>query len=286
MAKILDGKELSLKIKNQLKDEIDKNILSKGLKQPCLAVIIVGNDMASKIYVNGKVKACNEVGIKSSVFSLDENATQTELETVISKLNKDKNVHGILLQLPLPKHLNSNSALNLIDPQKDVDGLTNTNLGKLVAGDDKGYFPCTPLGVVTLLKAYEIELSGKNVTVIGRSVLVGKSLALLLTKEDATVTLCHSRTKNLKFITKHSDIVVCAVGKAQFLKADMIKKNTIVVDVGMNRDEHGKVCGDCSFEDVSKIASFITPVPGGIGPMTITMLLKNLLKAYNSIQKQ
>lgn len=278
MATILDGKALSLKIRNQLKDKVQTEYLDKNKAVPELAVILVGDDMASKVYVAGKVKACFEVGIKVNVINLDEKTKQKTLNHTIQVLNKDKAIGGILLQLPLPKHLNSSEALNLIAPEKDVDGLTNTNLGKLLVGDTTGRVPCTPLGIYTLLKEYNIDLAGKNAVVIGRSILVGKPMALLLTRHNVTVTLCHSYTKDIEKTTKKADIIVCAVGKKGFLKESMVKQGAVVVDVGINRNKAGHLCGDVDFNKVSRKASYITPVPGGVGPLTIAMLLQNLLK--------
>lgn len=278
MAIILDGKALSLKIRNELKEKVQTEYLDKNKAIPELAVILVGNDMASKVYVAGKVKACFEVGIKVNVINLDEKIKQSVLNHTIRTLNKNKDIGGILLQLPLPEHLNSSEALNLIDPNKDVDGLTNTNLGKLIVGDPSGRVPCTPLGIYTLLNEYGITIAGKNAVIIGRSILVGKPMSLLLTKNNATVTLCHSYTKNTEKITKKADIIICAVGKKNFLKESMVKQDAVVVDVGINRNKAGKLCGDVDFAKVSRKASYITPVPGGVGPLTIAMLLQNLLK--------
>lgn len=275
MAVIIDGKALSAKLRSQLKADIENNLTSKGLKAPKLMVVLVGNDPASQIYVKNKVKACSDVGIISDTIILPETTSQQTLDEVITKLNKDKTVNGILLQLPLPKHLDSKKTLNLISPEKDVDGLTNVNLGKLVNGDSTAIKSCTPSGVMEMLKEYSIPISGKKVAIINRTNLVGKPLSLLMTGADGTVTLCHSKTQNLKDITLTSDIVVTAVGKKNFITADMIKKGSTVIDVAIVRDENGKVCGDVDFENVSKKASHITPVPGGCGPMTITMLLKN-----------
>lgn len=278
MAVVIDGKELSAKIRAQLKVEIENNFTSKGLQPPKLTVVLVGNDPASQIYVKNKVKACNDVGIISDAKILPENTSQEELDKVITTLNADKSVNGILLQLPLPKHLNSQQTLNLICPEKDVDGLTNVNLGKLINGDKSAIKSCTPSGVMEMLRAYNISLSGKRVAIINRSILVGKPLSILMTNADATVTLCHSKTQNLKEITSNCDIIVTAVGKRNFITSDMIKDNSVIIDVAIVRDELGTVCGDVDFENVSKKAGFISPVPGGCGPMTITMLLKNTVK--------
>ncbi len=285
MAILLNGLAVSTKIREDIKEEISDKIISKSLRAPTLSVILVGNDMASNVYVAGKVKACDSVGIKCEVYKLEENTKQRELNGLITKLNKNKEVDGILVQLPLPTKLNTSKALNLINPKKDVDGLTNLNLGKLLVGDPSGFVPCTALGILKLLKAYDIELTGKNVAIIGRSLLVGKPTAQLLTKENATVTLCHTKTVNLPHITKNSDVIVSAVGKAGFIKQSMVKEGAIIIDVGINRDKKGKICGDTDFNKVSKLSSYITPVPGGIGPMTIAMLLNNVLKAYKKTKK-
>lgn len=285
MAILLNGLALATKIRGDIKEEISSKILSKNLRAPTLSVVLVGDDMASKVYVAGKVKACDEAGIKCEVYKLEENTNQRELNNLITKLNKSKEVDGILLQLPLPPKLNTSKALNLINPKKDVDGLTNLNLGKLLVGDPSGFVPCTAMGILKLIQANNIDLTGKNVAIIGRSLLVGKPTAQLFTKENATVTLCHTKTVNLPHITKHSDIIVSAVGKANFIKSSMVKQGVVIVDVGINRDKNGKVCGDVNFKSVSKIASFITPVPGGVGPMTIAMLLNNVLSSYKKTKK-
>ena len=275
---ILDGSKLALQLQAEIKEKIQK--ITKSKKAVKLSVILVGDDMASKIYVAGKTRACVQAGIKFDLIKLPAKTSQKKLEDTIKELNADKDVTGILLQLPLPTHLNSSKALNCIDPEKDVDGLTDINLGRLFVGDTNGLIPCTPRGIMVLLGLNKIDLVGKNVAMIGRSNLVGKPLSLLLTQANATVTLCHTKTQNLSEITKKSDIVITAVGKRNFITADMIKKGGVVVDVGINRNEQGKVCGDVDFVKVSKKASAITPVPGGVGPMTITMLMNNLVIAY------
>lgn len=280
MAIIMDGKALAEKIKMELKSDLENNCLSLGHRRPRLAVILVGNDMASGVYVSNKVKACEKVGIKVDVVRMEEATKQADLNRAIRELNRDESVDGILMQMPLPNHLNSSEALNLISPEKDVDGLTNISLGKLLVGDHSGFVSCTPSGVIEFFKEYNINLSGKNVVVIGRSILVGKPLALLLLQNNATVTICHSRTKNLKSITKRADVVISAVGKENLITPDMIKKNAVVVDVGINRDANNKLCGDVDFAHVSEVAGYITPVPGGVGPMTIAMLLRNVMIAY------
>lgn len=279
MATIIDGRALSVKIKEKLKETIQTELLDKGKPAPTLAVILVGDNMASKVYVSGKVKACNEVGINSIMVKLPYDIDQKTLNDNIKKLNSDKSVNGILLQLPLPNQLDANIALNLISPEKDVDGLTNINLGKLMSNDPTVIRSCTPLGVVTMLQEYGVDIYGKSVAIINRSMLVGKPLALMLTQLNATVTVCHTKTPNTKEICQNSDIIVSAVGIKNFIKKDMVKPGAAVIDVGIVRDEGSKkICGDVDFENVSKVAGFISPVPGGSGPMTITMLLKNTVQ--------
>lgn len=274
---ILDGKSFSNKIKEQVKLDVSK-LVEKGYNAPTLAVVIVGEDGPSQIYVNNKKNACAFVGINSVSVELPTKTTQAQLEAELNRLDKDKSINGILLQLPLPKGLDERRALNCISPAKDVDGLTNLSLGKLVSGE-QCLTACTPTGIISLLKEYNVELSGKNVVIINRSNLVGKPLAHLMLNENATVTVCHSRTKNVSFYTKHADIVVTAVGRKNFLTADMIKRGAVVVDVAIVRLENG-LCGDADFENVSKKAKLITPVPGGVGPLTIASLMQNTVKAY------
>ena len=287
MATIIDGKELSKEIKQKLKFTIESELLSKGKSAPRLAVVLVGNNMASKVYVSGKIKACKEVGIISESITLDENITQEELNSKILELNADKKVNGILLQLPLPSHLNPNEAINLISPEKDVDGLTNVNLGKLISNDPSVIRSCTPLGVVTMLQSYGIDIEGKNIAIINRSILVGKPLYLMLTQLHGTVTMCHTRTKDIKAVTLNSDIIVSAVGVKNFITKDMVKPGAVVIDVGIVRDEKtNKICGDVDFENVKEVAGYISPVPGGSGPMTITMLLKNTVNTTLSQNKK
>ena len=287
MATILDGKELSKEIKQKLKMTIETELIAKGKSAPRLAVVLVGNNMASKVYVSGKIKACKEVGIISDTITLPEDTTQEQLNEKIKELNADKKINGILLQLPLPGHLNPNVAINLISPEKDVDGLTNVNLGKLISNDPSVIRSCTPLGVVTMLQSYGVEIEGKNIAIINRSILVGKPLYLMLTQLNGTVTMCHTRTKDIKAVTLNSDIVVSAVGIKNFITKDMIKPDAVVIDVGIVREEKSnKICGDVDFEEVSKVASYITPVPGGTGPMTITMLLKNTVNTTLSQNKR
>ena len=267
--KILDGKALALKIRAELKDKI-----AALHKKIGLAVVLVGSDPASQIYVRNKIKACEEVGIQSYSYVLPETATQKQVEDLLDELAASKHIDGILLQLPLPKGLNGESAMAHIPVEKDVDGFSAENLGLLALNKD-GMVSCTPFGVMKILENDEIELTGKNAVVIGRSDTVGKPMAMLLLNANATVTVCHSKTKNLKEICKQADLIVCAIGKAKFVTADMVKDGAVVVDVGINRDENGKICGDVDFENVKEKTSYITPVPGGVGPMTITMLMYN-----------
>ena len=278
-ATIISGRELSLKIKEKLKETIQVELLDKGKPAPTLAVVLVGENMASKVYVSGKIKACNEVGITSEFVKLPYDIDQKTLNDQIKKLNSDKKINGILLQLPLPQGLDANEALNLISPEKDVDGLTNINLGKLMSNDDTVIRSCTPLGVVTMLQEYGIEIQGKSIAIINRSLLVGKPLALMLTQLNGTVTVCHTKTPDIKAVCLNSDIIVSAVGVKNFITKDMVKPGATVIDVGIVRDEKtNKLCGDVDFENVSKVAGYISPVPGGSGPMTITMLLKNTVQ--------
>lgn len=278
MATVIDGKALSDKIREEIKREIAEKLVNVGHPAPKLVVILVGDDPASKIYTSNKTKACQNVGIVSETITLPKNISQGELEITIKELNADKTVNGILLQLPLPNGLDSNKALNLISAEKDVDGLTNVNLGKLISGDKSAIGSCTPSGIIEMFREYGISLEGKNAVIVNRSILVGKPLQIMMTSLNATVTLCHSKTRDLKSFTKNADILVTAVGKKNFITADMIKENAVVIDVAIVRDETGKVCGDVDFDNVIKKANFITPVPGGCGPMTITMLLNNALK--------
>ena len=277
---ILNGTQCAFEIKEELKNNIEKNFFEKGRPAPKLVVIMVGNNPASQVYVAGKSKACAQVGIASQIFHLEETATEDEVANVIKSLNEDSSVDGILLQLPVPDHINGQKMIDLISPEKDVDGLTKINLGKLVSNDKSGLFGCTPSGVIELLKHNKIELKSKDVVIINRSLLVGKPLAFMFLNENATPIMAHSKTKNLTEKTKNADIVVVAVGKKHFLTEDMVSEGAIVVDVGINRDEETKkICGDVDFDNVSKKASWITPVPGGAGPMTIAMLLKNTYKS-------
>lgn len=276
MAKIIDGKQISLDIKNELKEKVAK-YKEQGI-EITLAVVKVGNDPASAVYVRNKEKACEYVGINSKTLALPEETTEEELLNVVKELNEDKNVNGILVQLPLPKHIDESKVLLTIDSTKDVDGFHPVNVGKMVIGEDT-FLPCTPAGIIEMIKRTDIDIEGKECVVIGRSNIVGKPMAMLMLKENATVTIAHSRTKDLKEVTKRADIIVVAIGKAKFVTADYVKEGAVVIDVGMDRDENGKLCGDVDFESVSKVASAITPVPGGVGPMTVTMLLVNCLRS-------
>lgn len=276
MYQLIDGKLLAQKTREKLKKEVEDlkaiNIVPK------LAVILVGNDPASKVYVRNKSKACQEVGIEYEEILLDENTTMDKLLSIIKKLNDRKDINGILLQSPIPKGLNIQEAFNLIDYRKDVDGFNPINIGKLLTGQDC-FISCTPFGIMKMFEEYNINLTGKNAVVIGRSNIVGKPMAQCLLNKNATVTICHSKTKNIGKITKTADIIVSAVGKINMVTKEMVKPGAVVIDVGMNRNEEGKLVGDVDFEDVSKVSSYITPVPGGVGPMTIAMLLNNVVKA-------
>ncbi|MGL4308218.1 MAG: bifunctional methylenetetrahydrofolate dehydrogenase/methenyltetrahydrofolate cyclohydrolase FolD [Cetobacterium sp.] len=276
---ILDGKHISQKIKNLIKDEVE-NIKEKIGKIPGLAVIQVGDNAASKVYVNSKVKQCLEIGIESKKYHLEENITEDILLELIDVLNKDETIDGILVQLPLPKHIDEKKIMEKISINKDVDGFKAENVGKVLLGDKTALVSCTPLGILTLLKEYKIELEGKDVVIIGRSNIVGKPMAALLINEGSTVTICHSKTKNLVEKTKMADILIVAVGKENLINKEMIKDGAIIVDVGINRTKEGKLTGDVDFENVKDNVSYITPVPGGVGPMTIATLLNNTLVAF------
>lgn len=277
MAKILDGKAVSQRVKNALKDETEKFIEKYGIK-PGLAVVIVGDDPASRVYVNSKKKACAEIGYYSEEHALPESTTEDELLSLVEKLNGDEKIHGILVQLPLPKHIDEEKIINAINPKKDVDAFHPVNVGKIMIGNFD-FLPCTPAGVMELIDDAGIDLTGKNCVVVGRSNIVGKPQAMLLLHKNATVTICHSKTKNIKEITRNADVLVAAVGRAQMFDGDYIKDGAVVIDVGMNRLENKKLVGDVDFESAEKKASYITPVPGGVGPMTIAMLMKNTLTA-------
>ncbi len=276
MAEIICGKTVSAAKRLDIKNRVEE-LKNKGVTTG-LAVIIVGNNSASRVYVNNKKKACEEVGIESFEFALPEETTQEELLNLIDKLNNDSKVDGILCQLPLPSHIDEQAVINSIDPKKDVDAFHPENVGHIMIGDYT-FLPCTPAGIMEMLKFYNIDVKGKKCVVIGRSNIVGKPMAMLLLKENGTVEICHSRTENLKEETLTADILVAAVGKAYFVTEDMVKDGAVVIDVGMNRNDEGKLCGDVDFDNVKEKASFITPVPGGVGPMTITMLLENTVRA-------
>lgn len=275
MAQIIDGKLISTQIKDELKEEVI------GLKEqgilPCLAVIQVGNDPASSVYVNNKKKACAYIGIDSKSYELEESISQEELLNLIQELNADTSVNGILVQLPLPKHIDENEVIHAIVPEKDVDGFHPETVGNMCIGS-KGFLPCTPAGVIQLLKRSNIDITGKECVVVGRSNIVGKPMALLLLRENGTVTIAHSKTQDLKAITKRADILVAAVGKPKFITADYVKEGAVVIDVGIHRGENNKLCGDVDFDSVEPIVSAITPVPGGVGPMTIAMLMNNCVE--------
>ena len=276
MAVIIDGKMTSSKVKNKLKEETFK-LKEKGIT-PGLAVVIVGNDSASRVYVNNKKKACEDIGFLSREYSLPEETTNEELLKLVDELNNDIEIHGILVQMPLPKHLDEKSIIEAINPIKDVDAFHPSNVGRIMIGDFN-FLPCTPSGIIELLNEYKIDLTGKNAVVIGRSNIVGKPMSMLLLHKNATVTICHSRTENMSEITSKADILVVAIGKANYITKDMVKEGAVIIDVGMNRDENGKLCGDVDFEDVKEKVSAITPVPGGVGPMTIATLMQNTLTA-------
>lgn len=276
MYRIIDGKEVSSYIKSQVKLSVD-SLKQQGI-EPCLAVIIVEGDSASRVYVNNKKKACEACGIKSLEYALEANVSEEELLKLIDRLNNDGSVHGILCQLPLPKHIDEKKVIDAISPKKDVDGFSEVNVGKIWLGNYE-FSPCTPMGVIELLDYYKIDLEGKNCVIVGRSNIVGKPMAALLMEKNATVTICHSKTKDISFFTKNADVIIAAVGKAGFITADMVKDGAVVVDVGINRDANGKLCGDVDFDSVKEKASYITPVPGGCGPMTIAVLMKNTVAA-------
>lgn len=283
MATIIDGKNLAKKIRQELKEECDE-LKNNGIN-PKLAVIMVGDDPASKVYVRNKSKACEDVGIEYEEFILKDETTQEKLIELIKKLNNDKIINGILLQSPIPKHLNINEAFKAITYMKDVDGFTPSSVGKLCIGEDT-FISCTPYGVMKMFEEYNIDLTGKDVVILGRSNIVGKPLIQCCLQKNATVTVCHSKTKNLAEHTKRADVVISAIGQSKFVKADMVKDGAVVIDVGINRGEDGKLTGDVDFENVEKKASYITPVPGGVGPMTIAMLMNNVIKAAKEQSKE
>lgn len=276
MTEIIDGKELAKKVRKDLRSDV-KKLKEKGIN-PKLAVIMVGDDPGSQVYVKNKSKACEKVGIEFEEFLFDSDTSEETLLEVIQKLNLDDSIHGILLQSPVPKHININKAFRTILPEKDVDGFNPINVGNLSIGED-AFISCTPYGIVKMLEEYNIETVGKNAVILGRSNIVGKPMIQCMLNKNSTVTVCHSKTKNIEEIIRNADIVIAAIGKPQFVKADMVKDGAVVIDVGINRLENGTIVGDVDYENVAKKASYITPVPGGVGPMTIAMLLTNVVKA-------
>lgn len=276
MYKIISGKEVSQAVKERVAERV-KELKAEGI-EPCLAVILVGDDPASKVYVNNKKKACEFCGIRSLEYLLPGDTTQDELNALVKRLNEDSSVNGILCQLPLPKHLDEKTVLNLIKPEKDVDAFHPENVGHIMIGD-YNFLPCTPAGIMEMLKSENISLDGKHCVIIGRSNIVGKPMAMLMLKENATVTVCHSHTANLKETVRQADVIVAAVGRAKFVTADMVKDGAIIVDVGINRGDDGKLYGDVDFDACCEKASYITPVPGGVGPMTIATLMQNTITA-------
>ncbi len=278
MAKIIDGKKISVQIKEELKEKVAK--LKRDGKEITLAVIQVGNDEASTVYVGNKKKACEYIGIHSLSYELSEETTQDKLLELIEELNQKEEVHGILVQLPLPKHIDENAVIHAISPKKDVDGFHPQNVGALSIGES-GFVSCTPAGIIQLLKRSGIEIAGKHCVVIGRSNIVGKPMAMLLLRENGTVTICHSKTKDLAKLTKQADILVAAIGKPKFITKEYIKENAVVIDVGIHRMENKKLCGDVDYDDVIDKVSAITPVPGGVGPMTIAMLMYNCVESIS-----
>jgi len=282
MANLIDGKRISKEIKDELKEKVAK--YKEEGTTISLAVIQVGNDPASSVYVGNKKKACEYIGIRSLSYELEENTSQEELLKLIAQLNEDASVNGILVQLPLPRQIDEKKVINAIDPKKDVDGFHPSSVGALVIGE-KGYVSCTPAGIIQLLKRSNISIEGKECVVIGRSNIVGKPMSVLLLRENGTVTMAHSKTKNLKEVCKRADILIVAIGKPRFITSDYVKEGATVIDVGIHRNEENKLCGDVDFDDVSKIAGAITPVPGGVGPMTIAMLMNNCVESYLINQK-
>ncbi len=282
MAEIIDGKAVAKKIRKELKKEVEE--LKTNEITPKLAVIMVGDNSASQVYVRNKSKACEKAGIEFEEFLFDKDTTEEKLLDTIDMLNKDESVHGILLQSPVPKHINIQKAFEKISPKKDVDGFNAVNVGKLSIGQD-AFISCTPYGIIKMLEEYNIETEGKHAVILGRSNIVGKPMIQCMLNKNATVTVCHSRTKNIAEITRNADILIAAIGKPKFVTEDMVKNDVVVIDVGINRMEDGTLCGDVDFENVSKKASYITPVPGGVGPMTIAMLIYNVVKAAKNTLK-
>lgn len=276
MAKLINGKEVAAAVRNKVRDEV--LLLKQRGIVPGLAVVLVGDDPASRIYVNNKKKACEQVGIYSAEYTLPAQTAQSELISLIERLNGDSRINGILVQLPLPAHIDEKAVIEAISPLKDVDAFNAVNVGRIMQGDYR-FLPCTPAGIMELLDYENIDVAGKNCVIIGRSNIVGKPMAMLMLNRDATVTVCHSKTKNLAEICSRADILVAAVGKPRFVTADMVKDGAVVIDVGINRDKDGKLCGDVAFDEVEPKVSYITPVPGGVGPMTIAVLMKNTITA-------
>ncbi len=274
----MDGKALSEKILEKIKIEHEKNV-SNNHRKAGLAVVIVGNNSASKIYVNNKIKACDKVGFNSKTYEIPDNASESELLEKIEELNNDNEIDGILVQLPLPKTIDELKILNAISPKKDVDGFHPMNVGKMLIGDDTGYLPCTPYGIIQILEEYDVDVEGKDVVVVGRSNIVGKPIAIMLIQKGATVQVCNTKTKNINEKLKLADIIIAAAGVSKLIKKEDVKNDVVIIDVGMNRYE-GKLCGDVDYESVIEKASYITPVPGGVGPMTIASLIKNTYKSY------
>ncbi|MEJ8776494.1 bifunctional methylenetetrahydrofolate dehydrogenase/methenyltetrahydrofolate cyclohydrolase FolD [Pseudogracilibacillus sp. ICA-222130] len=281
-AEVINGLELASNLREEMKQEVAA--LNNKKIFPKLTVILIGDDPASQSYVKGKHKACNEAGIISEIIRKDASISEAELLTEIDRLNNDKTVHGILVQLPIPKHIDEQKIIEAIDPKKDVDGFHPINVGKMMTGQET-FLPCTPHGIIQMIQSKQIETEGKHAVVIGRSNIVGKPVGQLLLNENATVTYCHSRTKNMKDITKQADILIVAVGKEHVIDASYVKEGAVVIDVGVNRTKEGTLTGDVDFEDVKQVASYITPVPKGVGPMTITMLLRNTIEAAKRIEQ-
>ena len=277
MAKLIDGKKISQEIKDEVRDKVSA-LKEKGITVT-LAVIQVGNNPASTVYVGNKKKACEYVGIRSLAYELPEETSESELLKLVGDLNDRDDVDGILVQLPLPKHIDEDTVIKAISPQKDVDGFHPQSVGALSIGQE-GYISCTPAGIIQLLKRSGVTIDGRECVIIGRSNIVGKPMGMLLLRENGTVTICHSHTRDLKSVTKRADILIAAIGKAKFVTSEYVKEGAVVIDVGMNRDENNKLCGDVDFDDVSRIAGAITPVPGGVGPMTIAMLMENCIRKY------
>ncbi len=276
MAVVIDGKAVSAKLRQEMKGEVDA-LKARGIC-PGLAVVIVGDDPASRVYVNNKKKACAELGIYSEEYALSGDTTEEELLALVDTLNRKEDIHGILVQLPLPRQISEQKVIAAISPEKDVDAFHTQNVGHIMIGDYR-FLPCTPAGIIELIKSTGVPMEGKECVVVGRSNIVGKPMAMLMLHQNATVTICHSRTRDLASVTRRADILIVAIGKAKFVTADMVKEGAMVIDVGMDRDENGKLCGDVDFASVEPKAGYITPVPGGVGPMTITMLMRNTITA-------